>query len=72
MFSSLNIDDRACQAKIDHEDGVWVITQAHHDIVGFDVLVDVVLFVHVLNALQKLMEQHQGSFQAKFLPTEIE
>ena len=51
VLPSLWVNDEACQAKVNHEDGIRVIAQAHHNVVRLDVPVDVVLLMHVLHSI---------------------
>ena len=48
------------------------LAQAHDDIVGLDVAMDIVLSVEVLDTLQKLVKNHQGGFQTESLTTVVE
>ena len=67
MLSSLRINDQTSQSKINQVNCVGVLAQAHHDIVRLDVPVNVVQLMHVLHALQQLVEEHQGGLQAELL-----
>lgn len=66
MLARFGVNDEASQAEVDHVDGVGVVAQAHHDVVRLDVPMNVVHLVHVLHALQQLVEDHQRRFQTEF------
>ena len=61
------IYDEPCKAEINHVNKGRVLAQTHHHVVRLDVPVDVVLAVHVLDALQNLIEEHEGGLEGELL-----
>lgn len=51
---------------------VTMATNAHKEVVGFDVSMDEVLFVDVFNATNHLIGQHQHGFHGKATATKVE
>ena len=68
----LRVDDEARQAEIDQMNNVWVVAKPHHDIVRFQISMNHVQTMHVLKALKKLIENHEGGFVAELSATELE
>ena len=66
MTAGLGVYDEAAQTEIYQVQDVGQLANAHHDIVWFDVAVNVFALMHGLYEHQQLVEQHQGRFQREF------
>ena len=54
------------EAHVDEVEGVGVVLEAHEEVVGLDVAVEVVVRVVVLDAVQQLDGQHRHRLQTEF------
>lgn len=65
MFSiSLNIS--LSQSEVENENFIGSFVQPNTEVVGFDISVNKVPIMHVLNSSNHLINQHQNSFQGEF------
>jgi len=55
------------QSVVDHKDGALLFSKAHEKVFRRNVSVKVALGVQELNAKEKLVGNHEDSFQGKFL-----
>jgi len=62
VLAGLRIDDKPGQSKVNQVDSIGLLAQTHHYVVGLDVPVNVVPFMHVLDSLEQLIEEHEGGF----------
>jgi hypothetical protein len=60
------------QSKIDNIDLVTTLSDAHEEVVGFDITVDEGLGVDVLDARDELIGEEENSLQGELSITEVE
>lgn len=72
VYVGLGVNHQTRQSEVDHVYDVARFAQPHHNVIGFDISVDVVLPVKELDALQQLVKNHECSLQGKLLAAVVE
>lgn len=72
MYTRAGVAVLLCETEVDDEELIAMATNAHEKIVRFYVAVNEVLHMHVLNAANHLIRQHQHRLHGKPPAAEIE
>lgn len=71
VVATFGVDNKATQPEVNQMNCVGKSPDSHHDVVGLQIPVDVETFVHGLDQLKQLVEEHQGGLDAELASAKV-